>query len=402
MASYNIKKLLESYIVDVEPNLELLQKLEYFKTEWGSKDDNYIEFLGTGLLGVYPIRFSTKDEDMLMLDILNVDKNELQSDLYQTPGVNKNFKVSSNVINITVLYLIHIFSKSKLDVKLKTRAMNVLYHIFAYKQIGSLYSHYFTYDVDRNLAQTVYETLPNKYLIKKLGSWEAVFDYQCTLLLPPKGANSKRITEFTDDDVIKAINDMQGRVRSTVRNLTVELYDFINKNGSRITSSTLIQADEENGDGIKDSMSGYNTQTDYIKSIIYSPNDFVNEDYIYVIGKVIPNCNTQKLQDVLNFISVYRSNEPDTLLIIDTVIKHGIQYLRTKGITCDYIKHITRVLSELKGYFSASKVKADDITKAKKYSYDIVSNCINSNTRWLIVPIVLGLFLYVFLRSIKK
>lgn len=402
--SENVKKLMDKYLVGCEYDINLLSKLEAFKVEWGSKDDNYIEFLGSGLLGIHPIRFSSKDEDMLMLEILGLDKDELQNDLYLTPGVNKNFKVSSNCINITLLYLMHKYSESKtLNGANKHKAMNILYHIFAYKQIGSLYSHYFTYDVDKNLAQTVFETLPNKYLIKKLGSWEAVFDYQTELLLPPKGANTSRINKFTDDDVMKAINDMQGRIRSTVRNLTTELYDFINnKSKNKIVSSSLIQNDEENGDTIKDATSGYNIQADYMKSIIHSPNDFVNEDYIFVIGKLLPNCNTNKLRDVLNFISIYESNTETTSFIVDTSIKQGITYLRTKGITGEYIKYITRCLTELKGYFSASKVKSPDLIKAKKDAYGIVSKAIRSNTKWLIVPIVIGLFLYIFLRSVNK
>lgn len=399
--AFKVKELLEKTMPDVRPEPELLNKLEAFKVEWGTKDDTYIEFLGTGLLGINPIRFSVKDEDGLMTDILGVDKNELQSDLYLTPGVNKNFKVSSNVINITLVYLIHLFAKSKLDPKLKTKAMNVLYHIFAYKQIGSLYSHYFQYSVDKNLAQTVFETLPNKFLLKKLGSWEALFDYQTELLLPPKGLHSKRVMELTDDDVIRIINDMQSRVRSTVKNLTIELHNFINSKSAKIVGTSLVQTTEE-GDELKDLTSGYGIQTDYLKSIIHSPNDFIVDDYIYVIGKLISNCNTEKLRDVLNYVSAYESNSERVLFITDTVIKQSITYLRTKGITGNYIKYISTCLKELKGYFSASKVKNPDILKSKKLAYDLIADVTRNNTKWFIVPMVLGLFLYLFLRSVNR
>lgn len=409
MATYNLKNLLENrYLIDIKYDKSFLDKLIAFKYQWGSKNDTYIEFLGSSLIGVHEIRFSEDDRKFFTRDLLDIDDSELQSDIWHTPGVNKNFKVSSDSLNILFMFLMHkMFTTRDLNPQEKLLSMNILYHLFAYKQIGSLYSHYYKYRVEPDEAQSVFEELGNKFLIKRLGSWEAVFDYQAKLLLPPKGCNASRIVRFTDDDVLKCLNDMQGRIRSLMKNLSKVLYARRENNEFNIKSTTLL-TETEDGEGIKDITNGAVNLTDFIKSIIFSPNDFINDDLIYLICSLLPNCRKDKLRETLGRISIEYSrlatsstgnDIPDWISII---IKQSINYLRTRGIVTDYRKNVAKCLVELKGYFSASKVKIKDIDIMKAYLFKITSEILETKTKWKITPIVIGIILYIFLRSVTS
>ena len=179
--------VIEQYLPQEAIDKNFLGKIKKFRLQWGSKDEKYIEFLSSGLVGVHPIRFSDKDEDLLYREVFNIDKETIRQEFYKTPGINKNFVVSSNPTNIILISLLTLVWNSKLPENIRLDGITDLYHIFCYKQIGSMYSHYFKYEVALPKAKALFESLSDKFLLKKLGTWEDVFNHQAKTLLPPRG-----------------------------------------------------------------------------------------------------------------------------------------------------------------------------------------------------------------------
>ena len=151
---------------------ELYLALKFFRINWTQKSDDYIEFLGNNLTGVQPIRFSTLDEQTFY-NILNVDHDSLQKELYKVKGINKDFRTISNATYLTLVYLMHKFSITReLDNKTKEDAVKELYYIFCYKVISSLNSHYFKYNIDVSIAKAINERMTARYLVKRFNSWQ--------------------------------------------------------------------------------------------------------------------------------------------------------------------------------------------------------------------------------------
>lgn len=397
-----LQELFDSYFSNVTFDKQLLNKFKFFRIAWGSKDDSYIEFLSSGLIGVHPIRFSVKDEAGIFVDILNIDQDELQTKIYSVPGINRSFNISSNALNLVLIYCMHRFLKSSLSTSDKEEAVKELYQIYAYKQIGSLYSHYFPYRVDQNIAQTIFEQLQDKYLIKKLGSWDLLFLHNAKVCLQG-GSNYTRILGFNTDNAVRVANDLQTRLKSTVKNISKVLYGFIESGEDKIKSTNLIkQADEENDEAIKDMMTGGSKYINIIKNIIHSPSDFIIQDYMYLISKVVPNVKLDKLKDVLEYISVYEFNPSPERDFISFTIRQSLLYLNRKGVTHGYSRDALGCLQKIKGYFSTSKVKEPEVLMAKKEIERICYRALNTKTKWLITPLVIGVCLYIFLRSISN
>lgn len=404
MSSLDFRTLMEEKFKHLKYDKILGMKLLNFKLEWGSKSDEYIDFLGTGLTGVHNVRFSLQDENILFNEILHIDQEDLQDKLYKTKGINRNFQVSSNATNITLFWLMHCFWKSNLDNKFKEEMMITLYSLFAYKQVGSFFSRRFPYGIDRNVAQTVFEKLSDKYLIKRLGNWEAVFRYQAIHLCPPKGSNANRIIKCSVDDVVKGVNDLQSRLRSTVQNLTAITYDYIKeKDRPTLTTTNMINsATEESAEGLKDLTTSTSQYVNYLKSILHSPNDFVIEDLVHIVNVVMPACKKDKLKDMLMEISINHFHLDPKKDFVMIAIKSSLEYLQTKSITHGYLSKTMECLNILKKYYSASKVKEKEVPIAKKELEKIAIVSLKTKTPWLITPYIIGTFLYLFLRSLVK
>ncbi|MCI4435728.1 MAG: hypothetical protein JHC33_02810, partial [Ignisphaera sp.] len=282
----DIKDVCGEYLRHLSFDVKLLMEFKKYRLNWAQKNSSHIEFLGSNLTGVHNIRYSSVDEDMLFIDILNVDQNKLRNDLYLVPGINKAHKVASNVTYITLVYLMHMFSQSKLKNDDKSDAIKELYYIFAYKAISSLYTNYFPYPVSESVAKMVYERLSNRYLIKKLGTWQDVLEYRTRDLLHG-GIHYNRILNLNTDNATRIIADMQSRLRENIKEIYNVLVE-VNASNERIYSSSMIQTDEE-GESTRDITVRPDNYILYINSIIRNENDFINDDLVYLITSIVQN-----------------------------------------------------------------------------------------------------------------
>lgn len=78
----------------VKIDKNLIHELKMFRLKWSTKGDDYIDFLGSNLTGVYKVRFSSLDDNFLMNDVLLIDDiSKLQDDFYSVPGILKKYKI---------------------------------------------------------------------------------------------------------------------------------------------------------------------------------------------------------------------------------------------------------------------------------------------------------------------
>lgn len=397
MNKKNIKDVFEYHLKDLKVDKELIDKLRKFRYYWSQKDINYIEFLGSGLLGVHPIRFSTNDEDLFFVDILNIDKNMLKTDLHALEGINKSWKVTSNNVYLTVMYLIYKFYNSNLKINDKLDGIRECYYIFAFKVISSLVTHYFSYNVDTAIAKAVYEKMSNKFILKKLGTWQAFIEYRANDVLP-NGLHYNNLNNITTDSAVKAIADLQSRIRDAVKNSYTVLLEVKEQN-EKINSSSVLEHNEDDV-GIKDVSNRPDIYVNYIKSIYKNTNDFINDDIIYLLESTTNRLDVDMLIATLKYISNHADiNKYD---FIEYSINSNIKYLFTKNIRTDYNKHVLEIIKYLKGYWSASIIKDQTTKELKKHMLEITKKATNKKTLWSLAIIVNSVYIYIFIRSLSR
>lgn len=394
--------LLDDFFSHVVFDQTLVNKIKVFKLTWTSKTDDYIDFISSPLIGVYRVRFSTRDETEFFNTVLKANLEDFQYTIDRSNIIPKNYKVAKNAFNVMGMYLVHKFYSMPWEKEYMEKAISEVYNIIALRMLGSIFSNFFPYDVDMNIAQTVYQNLSDKYMIKKEGSWERVLNNMGTLLYP-NNIHSGRFKSFTGDDYIRIINDINTRLRSVVKNYASAIYLLVNSpsKDSKIGTTSMLQQGEE-GESIRDLTVGVNKRVDYVRMIIPSPNDFIVDSKIKLICTIMGNVKFDKLKDTLYYISQNNAfPKQGEIDFISVSIKQSMAYLQARGFDVDINKRVIEVLKTLKRYYSASKVKVVDIIKTKDYLDNVVRVALRNSKGWLPAPIVISVILYIFLSSLK-
>lgn len=391
------KEIMPEYKADID----LYNRIKIYRLGWAQKSDEYISFLGGNLTGTEPIRFSEQDESMLYTDIFRVDKKTLQNAVNKTNGINPQFKTISNATYITLAYTAHLFTCSNLKKDIIEDACVEISHIFCYKCVASLVYHYFKYSVDVQIAKAVNERLNKKYLIRKYDSWQKVFDHRSKDFLPG-GIHYKRLVKFSTDDSCRILMDYQTKIRELIKNIYVVLMEVINNN-EKISSSSLLQRDSEGKVSIRDITNARVAYITYVKSIITSKVDFVNEDIIELMLTVFNSVSKEEFINLLDYISSSNPKELNKLdYIIETSILSCLSLLQEAGVTTDFHRNIYKVVTVIKnGTISISK-RHEEIRKLRSDIQPMLRHIFKKNRSTFLINISAMLIVYIFLRAIYK
>jgi len=400
MAKYkDIKDFFKKNLPHIEPTERLYRELRTFRLNWSTKADDYIDFLGSKLLGVHTIRFSTLDDNALMVDTLKIPNwKELQKEIYEVPGIEKNFKVASDIIYQTLTYIAHLFFKHK-DKKLREDGVREACLIMQYRMMS-----YFKFNTTEAIATTVYNKLSHKYLIKQHRNWQEVFEYRVKNCLDKKSPNYKKLDRFNTEDAIRIISDIQTKLREQVKQIYKILIDILEKNDIIQQESSTFVGGEKEEEQIKSVTS---TNIDYItviKNSIFNKNDFVIDDLIKVVDSLVPNSTFDLLKQTLNCISDTDDEKEKQKILIyaEEVIVISLDYLQRINLNIRDRKYIPKALVLIKNYWSSSKVKNPTMEEIKKYFREKSFKCTGKKTSWLLVSLSIALVVYIFLRSLKQ
>ena len=398
----DIKDIYKEHMGHLKIDAKLYVELKKFRLKWMNKNKEHVEFLSGNLVGVNPIRFTNEDESYFFESILDTDANDLRKDVYKLEDIYKERNVTSNIFYITITYLMHEYMVSSLSTNNKNKAIRELYLIMAYKMFSSLTAHYFKFDLDRDVAVVTYERLSNRFLIKTKGYWQAVIEYRAQDVLLDNGLHVQKLKKFTAIDCTKTIQDIQGRLRSIMKELYVVIDDVIQNNDKRISKS-LNAKDMEGNDIIAEVANLNANYYNFIKHIVFKKEDFIKDDLIIILTDLFKNLKASELRKTLRYISELSITKPNEINdILDTSLKANIEYLYITKMQPPYDKRIVTVVQQLRGYWSSSKVKDKHVLKVKKDLMIISKKATGRNTRWLLVTISLVIPIYIFLRAVTK
>lgn len=396
----DIVDCLDFHLGHIKYDTAFIKQLFNFRLSWSQKGPEYIEFLGSNLLGVHPIRFSNGDEELYFTDVLKIDVTKVKKDLHKLKGINTKFNVASNPFYLITTYMLHKFTIANLSKEKKEEGIREVYYIFAYKVTGSLLYRYFPFEVDESIAKVVYERLSKKYLIKKLGSWQKVYEHRALDLLPG-GLHYDRLRKFNTEAATRVVIDTQGRIRETIKNIYIILMDVVEEKEKLSLSSNIQSGDD--GESYGDVVNQHTNQIAYLNSIITSELDFIDEDIIYLLGNISKNLDIRAFSTTLKYLSKIMNNPKNKKIdIVTLTIEKNIEYLNSKNIGNDYSDRLIDVMKYVKGYWSSSSVKDKDIIRVKNYLYAVTKKATGKSTKWVIVTIVVNIIVYLFIRSITK
>jgi len=408
----DIKDLMNKACKHIKFDKKFIKQIKEFRLNWVIKDTMYAEFLGGNLLGVHSVRFSARDEAMLMNDIYGLDTAVLKNMIRSVPGMNPNWVISTDPVLITLTYSMHILTVSKLPEKYIVEGIKELYFIYAYKVFGSLLSRYFKHNVSLDVAKATYENLSNRYLIKQLGSWNAVLEYRTGDILPKRaekymkykrrdmGLHYEKLVRYNTDDAIKLTNDLQGRIREFVKNIYRVMITVISDGGG-VNSVSSVSKGGEGPDSTKDVTERVDKYVNRLQETVTIPVNLINDDIIYLVTKLVKFADSKVIKDCLLDISEEMSKSGAKLEILSWVVVTTISYIRSKGITSGYSDNLAEIVNYMKGYWSSGSVKDKTVVETKKYMQKLVKGNTKRKTKWYISANSTALIVYLFIIAVK-
>jgi hypothetical protein len=364
---------------------------------------DHINFLGGNLIGTYPFVMVNEDFYMWKHEVLQIiDYDKLQSDLYDLPDINRSYKVSSDAINLSFLWVVYRALISDLPEKEKMILATAALMGLQYKILSSLHTRRFPYPADEGVAQMVYESLDNKSQLKRFGSWQAMLDDRAESILAHDALHAKTIRTLEPDlGLVAALNDISTRLRSLVQSLTDKFYEIKEKQSKLITTSKFTVLE---GEAIlKDSVNSYAHTKNAMYHIVPDKNNFIKTDLVEAVILTVKTATEFYLTKVLQFMSEnytatkIKGHHIDIPELVDEIIMFTLSLLKRENI---HLTNIPEVANKLKNVLSSSRFKSreyDDIKE--KIDFITEHSLINVHVN-VVVSTRIAVVFYIALRAL--
>ena len=398
----NIKSIFDTHGSKIKFDKALLKSLsDYAKAFVNASEDN-INFFGGNAIGVYPVKFKTSDRHEFLIDILDLDETDIRSEIKDLDTVDADWVRGTDVMNLACLWLTHRFKNSSLGAVDKREAMFQCMLILNFKFITSLMSHFFPHQVNPELSQMIYDQLSFKYTLKKEGSWMGLMKERANDIIDEKGIHAETLSKFSDDgDIQYMITDIQGRLRSIIKNLWEVLASIKEKDIKRHKLSYF--SDLEGDIVIKDMSKKYSNYRDYIEQITGSPaNEFIKPELLKVIAAVIPTMPKPLLGEALIiFHEKYGKKDKQVKEWFDLIVIHCFEQVLSKPESAKKIHNLPELLVHMKALYMASKSKGD-VEKMRDLGEKFIKKNVKNNNASVIAAVRTGVMLYFLLRMFSK
>jgi hypothetical protein len=400
--SSSIKEVFKRELKDLELDSKLVKRLSHFKHAFINKNDDHIKFFGGNLLGVEVVRYLQADRDEWFSEVLDVDDVSLTESLYSLEVINEEYKRTSDVVNLTSVWLLHAISNSnKLSAAEKEKAMIDVVYMLQVKFITSIFAHYFKFPADKEIAQAVYESLSRKYALKQAGSWNALFTERSKDVIAHNSIHLKTIKNFDDDDaILYMITDIQGRIREVVKKMYAVLIQM-RDNKDRIHSTTSIALTTDGEAILKDRQRSFSTYKRYIHSVIPDRQTFIRDEVVSVITDAMHTMSPKLFIDVLEHCSANygKAQHAEIGELCDETLLHAFEFLATNRALLRNQGDLSKLLTRLRSLYMASRMVDPVLLKMRDLADSIVAKSSISKNKAMQASLRTGLELYIVLRT---
>lgn len=397
-----IKGVFSAELSDLELDPKLVKRLSHFKHAFINKNDDHINFFGGNLLGVEIVRYLQTDRDQWFSEVLDIDDVTLTERLYSLDVINEEFKRTSDVVNLTSVWLLHaLYNSKKLSTSEKEKAMIDVAYMLQVKFITSIFAHYFKFPADKEIAQAVYESLSYKYALKRAGSWNALFIERSKDIIAHNSIHFKTIKDFNDDEaILYMITDIQGRIREVVKKMYAVLIQM-RDDKNRIVSTTSVALTTDGEAILKDRQRSFSTYKRYIHEILPDRATFIRDEVVSVITDAMHTMSPKLFLDVLEHCSANYGKEAHKEIgeLCDETLLHAFDWLSANKALLRNQADLGKLLTRLRSLYMASRMVDPTLLKMRDLADSIVAKSSTSKNKAMQASLRTGLQLYIVLRT---
>ena len=404
-----VKSLFDAACSHLTIDRAFIRKLQTYRQKFANKNDDHVEFFGGNLMGVQDVRFTRADRLDWFTDILDIDDVTLQEDLYTletlVPDPAKIRFVSTDVMNLSCLWLVHAIHVSKLSQAEKHQGMIDALLVLEYKFITSILAYWFPHRADRAVAVATYARLPKKYKLKELGSWGALLHYRAeeTISSQSPHVRNRTIERFDDDlNIVYMVNDIQGRIKGYLKNIR-DVFEIVRRDPSALiksTSNTTLNMDGEVV--VKNRKNIYSTYRRYLEEVMADRNSFVVKELAEIVAGVMPKLPLHNMIQALEYLALKSSKlkgDPDVVKLADLTLEHLFDFIAANRTTIRS-NDIPGLLNKLCNLYKASRANNDLLLEMRDVGEKVIRKAVKTKNDNLVASIRTGVILYIAARTI--
>lgn len=401
MSDFNsIKAIFEAHGAHLTFDQRLADKFNIYCKSFINKNDDHIQFFGSNLTGVYPVRMTSVDEMEWIVDILGLDNIEIKQQVKSLPNINENWIRGTDVFTLSGFWVVYRLLASNLPIKIKEKAIHSTILNIHFKYISSIMAHYFRFQVDKAVAQAVYDRLSLKFRLKTEGSWLGLLEYRAKDLMAEKSIHYPTLTNYSPDEGIQyLITDTQGRMRDVVKNLWAVLAE-VRQEDKRGINKAMIDLD---GDlSVRDVTAQLTPYKDYLMTISKEPNSFLKTEVVNVVCDVMATMPPDHFKKALQLVVVLRQkNNPKVEKLLELTMVHVFDQFAKDRTLQKSIKDLPVLVSHMRGLYTAPRSKGDILVLRKGFE-EIVHKYLKLKNPAEVSAVRTGILLYLVIRTFAK
>lgn len=399
-----MKNILEVFNnkANIAVDKDLVKRLHNYEQEFVHRNSDHIEFFGGNLLGVNKVRFLPSDLDKWFDDVLQIDDRELRIALHNLPSINKKFKVTSDVMNISCLWLCHAISKANLPEAIKHEGMINALLIFQYKVLTSRLSRDFKYTANKETMIAVYANMSLKYDIKQYGSWGALLKARAEDVISTTSIHKDAIWKFNNDkEILYCISDMQTRIRSIINNHWDIINSVMESDAKIVQTSSMISADQ--GLAMLDLHRSIPIYKDYLHTVVSEESNFIKDEIIKIVSVTMTTMPPVFLREALRYMSdQYLLDDGLVEKVIDDVIIHAFTSLKDDFTGAMKLPDMPFIIRKLRGIYQSSKSTDPILLDLRKNIDKMLLRKLKGRSPATLAAVRVGLMLYLVIRALAK
>ena len=397
-----IKAVFDHHCGNLRVDDALARRIITFDNQFVTKNPDHVNFFGSALLGVYPVRWTDVERNTWIDDIIDFDEIGLRVDLFKLQSIDPKNKVATDLVNLSFVYVLHRLNASD-DIKsaMKETAMRSVIAIMHYKFLSSLMAYYFPYPADEALAKTTYNSLSLKFDIKRLGSWGALIRNRAETVTAKNSLHNTTFQFMRDDKSVQyMVTDIQTRIRDVVKSQTQEFYRIKEADGKIINTSKILLTDE--GFTVKDTRRTYSQYATYMDRVISDFADLHRKELLAVIMKLNTSADERTVTEAIRFIHQnYREDKKLAYVrkYVEEVLMYSLNFIHEKKYK---MNDLGNILLKLRAMFVGSRVNDTAILAIRDMGDRIILGTGTTKPGALVSPERTALTMYIIARALTK
>ena len=308
MAYQNLKEIFDEYC-HVSIDKKFLERITKWRNKFYSKNSEHVGFFSSASFGLYIPKWTSEEDDEWLTEIIGIDEEEIADYVYELPSINKDFQVSSNILSISFIYLMH---KATVNKSLSTvdndKVRKTLMEVLVARYMTSImYKYFYRGKTSPEVSTEVFERLSKRFDLKVAGNWKNWIEMKAEGFVlgddqrqDAKYAKQEVFQRFEDELVVRKLNSIKSQLNKAAIEIN-SVFRQVLEDQDKIASKSALSMSVD-GLYLADLVRDQTKYLHYQDAIFIDKNTFIKEDLLAVIEQSMPTISSNIFRGALEWI----------------------------------------------------------------------------------------------------